>query len=126
LAVYSHAVHRYPFPARQARLRPLARFRSRRSACRDCEGDRADSRGRKAGCVMLNLEPNIASPDDFYQELIDLHRDLTDEQSATINAKLILLLANHIGDMEVLRTAMAAAREDVAATPTSTSLPEPR
>jgi len=76
--------------------------------------------------VTLNLEANIASSDDFYQELIDLHRDLTDEQSATVNAKLILLLANHIGDMEVLRTAMAVAREDVAATPTSTSLPEPR
>jgi hypothetical protein len=76
--------------------------------------------------VTLNLEPNIGSPDDFYQELIELHRDLTDEQSATVNATLILLLANHIGDMEVLRTAMAAAREDVAATPTSTSLPEPR
>jgi len=76
--------------------------------------------------VTLNLEANIASPDDFYQELIDLHRDLTDEHSATVNAKLILLLANHIGDMEVLRTAMAAAREDVVATPISTSLPEPR
>jgi len=76
--------------------------------------------------VTLNLEPNIAAPDDFYQELIDLHRDLTDEQSATVNAKLILLLANHVGDMEVLRTAMAAAREDVVATPTSTSLPEAR
>jgi len=75
---------------------------------------------------MLNLEPNIASPDDFYQELIDLHRDLTDEQSATVNAKLILLLSNHIGDMEVLRAAMAAAREDVAATSVSTSLLEPR
>ena len=76
--------------------------------------------------MTLNLELNIASPDDFYQELIDLHRDLTDEQSATVNAKLILLLSNHIGDMEVLRTAMAAAREDVIATPASTSLPEPR
>ena len=75
---------------------------------------------------MLNLEPNIASPDDFYQELIDLHRDLTDEQSATVNAKLILLLSNHIGDMEVLRAAMAAAREDVASTSVSTSLLEPR
>jgi hypothetical protein len=63
---------------------------------------------------MLNTEPNITSPDDFYQELIDLHRDLSDEQSAQVNAKLILLLANHIGDMEVLRAAMAAAREDVA------------
>jgi len=76
--------------------------------------------------VTLNLEANITSPDDFYQELIDLHRDLTDEQSATVNAKLILLLANHIGDMEVLRTAMAAAREDVVAPVASTNLPEPR
>ncbi len=63
---------------------------------------------------MLNTESNIALPDDFYEELIDLHRDLTDEQSALVNAKLILLLANHIGDMEILRAAMAAAREDVA------------
>lgn len=64
--------------------------------------------------MILNLEPNISSPDDFYQELIDLHRELTDEQSALVNAKLILLLANHIGDLDVLRAAMAAAREDVA------------
>ena len=62
---------------------------------------------------MLNTEPNIAAADDFYQELIDLHRDLSDEQSALVNAKLILLLANHIGDIPVLREAMAAAREDV-------------
>jgi Protein of unknown function (DUF2783) len=63
---------------------------------------------------MLNTEPNIAGPDDFYQELIDLHRDLTDGQSALVNAKLVLLLANHIGDIGVLRAAMAAAREGVA------------
>jgi len=62
---------------------------------------------------MLNTEPNIAAPDDFYQELIDLHRELTDEQSALVNAKLILLLANHIGDPAILRAAMTAAREDV-------------
>jgi hypothetical protein len=75
---------------------------------------------------MLNTEPNIASPDDFYEELIDVHRDLTDEQSALVNAKLILLLANHVGDLDVLRAAMAAAREGVAALPISTSVPEPR
>lgn len=75
---------------------------------------------------MLNTESNIASPDDFYEELIDLHRDLTDEQSALVNAKLILLFANHIGDMEVLRAAMAAARKDVAAKPSITPPPEPR
>ena len=64
---------------------------------------------------MLNTEPNIAAPDDFYQDLIDLHRGLSDGQSALVNAKLILLLANNIGDPEVLRAAMAAAREDVVA-----------
>ncbi|HXX84052.1 MAG TPA: DUF2783 domain-containing protein [Casimicrobiaceae bacterium] len=66
---------------------------------------------------MLNTEPNIPAPDDFYQDLIELHRDLTDEQSALINAKLILLLANHIGDSAVLRDAMRAAREDMTRLP---------
>ncbi len=61
--------------------------------------------------MTLNTEPNIAQPDDFYQELIDLHRGLSDEQSRQVNARLILLLANHIGDMDVLRAAMAAAAE---------------
>ena len=66
---------------------------------------------------MLNTELNILAPDDFYQDLIELHRDLSDEQSALVNAKLILLLANHIGDAAVLREAMRAAREDVNPTP---------
>ncbi len=51
--------------------------------------------------------------DDFYEALINTHRDLSDEQSALVNAKLILLLANHVGDMQVLREAMALARADV-------------
>ena len=42
---------------------------------------------------------------------------MTDEQSARVNAKLVLLLANHVGDRAVLREAMAAAREDVAKPP---------
>ena len=58
----------------------------------------------------LNLEPNIARPDDFYEALIALHRDLTPEESAKVNAKLILLLANHIGDAQVLNEALVAAR----------------
>lgn len=49
--------------------------------------------------------------DDFYEALIDTHRELTDEQSAMVNARLILLLANHIGDISVLREAMKIARE---------------
>jgi hypothetical protein len=65
--------------------------------------------------MKLNLEPNIAAPDDFYEALIAMHRDLTDEQSATVNARLILLLANHVGDADVLREAMAIARGQPAA-----------
>jgi len=63
---------------------------------------------------VLKTEPNIAAPDEFYEALIGTHRDLTTEQSALANAKLILLLANHIGDLGVLRAAMAKAREGIA------------
>ena len=60
--------------------------------------------------VMLNIEPNMAAFDDFYEALIDTHRDLTPEQSELVNAKLILLLANHIGDLDVLQEAIALAQ----------------
>lgn len=63
--------------------------------------------------ATLNIESNIARPDDFYEALIDMHRDLSSEQSQLVNAKLILLLANHIGDAEVLGNAMQRAREGV-------------
>ncbi len=59
---------------------------------------------------MLNIEANLAAPDDFYEALLGIHRDLTEAQSALVNARLILLLANHIGDATVLREAMQAAR----------------
>jgi hypothetical protein len=62
---------------------------------------------------MLNTEPNISAPDDFYQMLVDIHRGLTPEQSKLVNAKLILLFANHIGDLDVVRAAMAKARQGV-------------
>lgn len=52
--------------------------------------------------------------DDFYQSLIDMHRGLSDAQSAQVNAKLILILSNHIGDLAVLREAMALARAGAA------------
>jgi hypothetical protein len=60
--------------------------------------------------MPLNTQPNLPRPDDFYETLIDSHRNLSDEQSAMLNAQLILLLANHIGDMAVLREALTAAR----------------
>jgi Protein of unknown function (DUF2783) len=64
--------------------------------------------------MTLITEPNLPAPDDFYERLIAMHRDLSDAGSALCNAKLILLLANHIGDMAVLEAAMAAAREGLA------------
>ncbi len=56
--------------------------------------------------------PNMANPDNFYEALIDMHRDLDEAQSQAVNARLILLLANHIGDMQVLREAMTHARTE--------------
>lgn len=61
----------------------------------------------------LNIEANLALPDDFYEALIDAHRDLDTAQSARVNARLILLLANHIGDLDVLREAMRHARAGI-------------
>jgi len=61
----------------------------------------------------LITAPNLPNPDDFYEALIDMHRDLDDAQSQAVNARLILLLANHVGDLQILRDAMAYARADV-------------
>lgn len=61
--------------------------------------------------MALNLKKNIARPDDFYQELIDMQRGLDEDAVQLMNAKLILLLANHIGDPEVLSEAMMLARD---------------
>ena len=78
----------------------------------------------------LNSEPNFGDAgstplhaytpgDQFYEQLIHTHRDLSDEQSRLVNARLILLLANHIGDLGVLQQALAAARAGVAASAAS-------
>ena len=74
--------------------------------------------------MSLQLKPNLKehgqryfrefSPgDDFYEALIDTHRDLSDEQSEAVNARLILLLANQIGDISLLREALKLARQGV-------------
>jgi predicted LPLAT superfamily acyltransferase len=62
--------------------------------------------------TALSIDPNMAAPDDFYEALIAMHDGLTEAQSHLVNARLILLLANHIGDLDVLRAAMAMARAD--------------
>ncbi|MGO8865336.1 MAG: DUF2783 domain-containing protein [Alphaproteobacteria bacterium] len=53
---------------------------------------------------------NIAAPDELYELLIRAHEGLSAEESLKLDAKLILLLANHIGDLEVVRAALAKAK----------------
>lgn len=57
----------------------------------------------------LNLNPNIPNGDDFYEKLLNAHEGLNKEQSDALNARLILILSNHIGDMDILEQALNAA-----------------
>jgi len=65
--------------------------------------------------MPLNRQPNIADPDGFYYELIQSQRELSDEQAEMLTTKLVLILANHVGDREVLREALALARDNTLA-----------
>ena len=61
--------------------------------------------------MSLNLQPALKSPDDAYAMLLEAHEGLSKQESDALNARLILVLMNHVGDMEVLRAAVEAARE---------------
>ena len=58
----------------------------------------------------LIQSPNLHDPDGFYAALVTAHQGLSDEASELLNARLVLILANHIGEPEVLREALALAR----------------
>jgi hypothetical protein len=60
--------------------------------------------------MSLTLQPNIPDADGFYEELIGMQRDLDDEQATLFQARLLLVLANHVGDRAVLSQAMQVAR----------------
>jgi hypothetical protein len=60
--------------------------------------------------MRLKREPNIADPDSFYEALMEAHRGLDAAASRKLDAKLVLLLANHVGDAAVLREALEIAR----------------
>lgn len=75
----------------------------------------------------LNTTPNLGQPgvkplhafspgDDFYEQLVGIHQGLSDEDSRLLNARLVLLLANHIGDLRVLGQALKAARSGLGST----------
>ncbi|AGU53233.1 hypothetical protein VAPA_2c06760 [Variovorax paradoxus B4] len=64
----------------------------------------------QATTAHLTTAPNIDAPDDFYEALIDAHQGLSTDESHAFNARLVLVLANHIGWLPVLHDALAAAR----------------
>lgn len=77
--------------------------------------------------MPLNTQPNFSEPgvhqrwvytpgDAFYDALIAAHHGLSDAQSELLNARLVLLLANHVGDLSLLREAITLARAGVAPT----------
>lgn len=61
--------------------------------------------------MQLNLKPNIPGGDDFYEELLAAHDGLSKEESDAFNARLLLILCNHIGDRAVLSAALNATRQ---------------
>ena len=63
--------------------------------------------------MLLKRNPNLVDPDTFYTTLVDAHADLTEAQSQALNARLVLLLANHVGELAVLREAIETARKPV-------------
>lgn len=60
--------------------------------------------------MSLSTSSNFARPDDAFRVIVEAHRGLTDEQSADFDAALVLILANHIGDIDVLREALVLAK----------------
>lgn len=63
--------------------------------------------------AKLRTDPNLADPDGFYEALVTAQEGLSPETAEQLKARLILLLANHIGDDEALREAIALARKDL-------------
>ena len=59
--------------------------------------------------MPLSTGSNFARPDDAFRAIVEAHRGLTEEQSADFDSALVLILANHIGDIDVLREAIGLA-----------------
>jgi hypothetical protein len=64
--------------------------------------------------MVLSTSSNFARPDDAFRAVVEAHRGLSDEQSAELDVALVLILANHIGDIGVLREAIALAQRRMA------------
>lgn len=66
--------------------------------------------------MELITSPNLEAPDDFYEALIEAHCDLDAAESQALNARLVLLLSNHIGSLGVLQQALSVARSGISQT----------
>jgi len=73
--------------------------------------------------MSLDTTPRLADPDGLFELLTEAHRDLDAEASRRLDARLVLILANHIGDMDVLREAIALARATAARAPAAPPFP---
>jgi hypothetical protein len=60
--------------------------------------------------MALSTRSNFEKPDDAFRAVVEAHRGLNDEQSADLDAALVLILANHIGNLDVLREAIELAK----------------
>jgi len=60
--------------------------------------------------MALSTNSNFGKPDDAFRAVVEAHRGLNETESADLDAALVLILANHIGDLEVLREAIALAK----------------
>ncbi|MGA7073464.1 DUF2783 domain-containing protein [Bradyrhizobium sp.] len=60
--------------------------------------------------MALSTRSNFERPDDAFRMIVEAHRGLSDEESADLDAALVLILANHIGDIEILGEAIALAK----------------
>jgi hypothetical protein len=63
--------------------------------------------------MPLMKQPHVADPDGLYAEILEAHADLSESESAALNARLVLLLANQIGSADVVREALATARKSL-------------
>lgn len=61
--------------------------------------------------MKLDLSQNLEDPDGFYEALVQAHDGLTAEESAALNARLILILANQVGRLDVLKEAIKVAQQ---------------
>ena len=59
----------------------------------------------------MKTQLNLQDADGFYEQLLDAHQGLSEQQSALLNARLILLLANQVGDAKVLKECVQAAKD---------------